>query len=91
MSMSLPGTWGKRTNQSQSRRRGATRSSGPRHSRRTRWLSIDSLESRLLLTANPVAPQFLVGPTLALGDHSAAVAVINSTGDFVTAWRSLEA
>lgn len=53
---------------------------------------IESLESRQLLTAHPVGPQFLVSPTLALGDHSAPVAIVNSNnGDFVTAWRNLEA
>ena len=62
--------------------------------RRSRWassLNVESLEGRQLLTAHPVGPQFLVSPTLALGDHSAPVAIINSAGDFVTAWRNLEA
>ena len=54
-------------------------------------LHVESLESRQLLTAHAVGPQFLVSPTLALGDHSAPVAIVNNNGDFVTAWRNLEA
>lgn len=57
-----------------------------------RWVSaeIDRLEDRTLLTANPIADQFLVNETLDLEASPPAVAVQEGTGDFVVAWTSFE-
>ena len=51
---------------------------------------IDTLEQRTLLTANPIADQFLVNEAFGFEGAPPAVAVQETTGDFVVAWASFE-
>ncbi len=60
---------------------------------KSRWgisAEIDRLEERTLLTANPLAGQFMVRETNAFEGSNPSVAVQESTGDFVVAWASFE-
>jgi len=43
-----------------------------------------------VLNANPIGSQFLVNETVALEESAPAVAVIESSGDFVSVWSSFE-
>ncbi len=51
---------------------------------------LERLETRALLTAAPIAEQFLVHETLSLEESSPSIAVVESSGDFVAAWTSFE-
>lgn len=73
-----------------SRKRSSSRRSHTRlcSGKRT-TLAIEYLEERALLSANPIGPQFLVAPTLGVPEHTAPVAILDSQGDFATAWRDM--
>ncbi|MCA8995628.1 MAG: VCBS repeat-containing protein [Planctomycetaceae bacterium] len=47
-------------------------------------------EDRVMLAANPIDTQFVVNETSSLAESKPAIAVIESTGDFVAAWTSFE-
>lgn len=57
---------------------------------RKRLAAAEQLEVRTLLSANPIGNQFLIGETVELEQSPPAVAVVESTGDYVAAWTSFE-
>lgn len=57
---------------------------------RRRCITVESLECRALLTANPIGEQFLVAETFGIESSAPAISVLNDSGDFVAAWGSYE-
>ena len=53
-------------------------------------LMMEPLENRTVPSATPVGTQFMVDPRLAAPENPPAVAILDSTGDFVAVWQSFE-
>ena len=61
--------------------------SSVRRNRKSRYLTVDRLESRQLLAATPVGVEFRVNSTTADSQTTASMAM-DADGDFVVAWQS---